>query len=88
LTVIMPVTATAPRHTTNIAGDANSVYSVNPDSGTVAAIDAQSLVKRWEVRVGDEPKTLAIGPDGRIWVTVQGEDKLVALNAADGSLSA
>lgn len=88
LTVIMPVTPNAPTHSTNIAGDANSVYSVNPDSGTVAAIDSQSLVKRWEVRVGDEPKTLAVGPDGRIWVTVQGEDKLVALNAADGSLSA
>ncbi len=88
LTVIVPVTARAPTHTTNIAGDANSVYSVNPDSGTVAAIDAQTLAKRWEVRVGDEPKTLAVGPDGRIWVTVQGEDKLVALSAADGSLSA
>jgi mono/diheme cytochrome c family protein len=88
LTVIMPVTPQAPTHTTNIAGDANSVYSVNPDSGTVAAIDAQTLAKRWEVRVGDEPKTLAVGPDGRIWVSVQGEDKLVALSAADGSLSA
>ncbi|MDH6592396.1 PKD repeat protein [Variovorax sp. TBS-050B] len=88
VTVIMPTTATPPTHTTNITGDANAVYSVNPDSGTVAAIDAQSLAKRWEVRVGDEPKTLAVGPDGRIWVTVQGEDKLVALNAADGSLSA
>ena len=87
LTVIAPVTARAPTHTTNIAGDANSVYSVNPDSGTVAAIDAQTLAKRWETRVGDEPKTLAVGPDGRIWVTVQGEDKLVALSAADGSLS-
>jgi PKD repeat protein len=87
LTVIVPVTARAPTHTTNIAGDANSVYSVNPDSGTVAAIDAQTLAKRWEVRVGDEPKTLAVGPDGRVWVAVQGEDKLVALGAADGSLS-
>jgi len=75
LTVIAPVTARAPTHTTNIAGDANSVYSVNPDSGTVAAIDAQTLAKRWETRVGDEPKTLAVGPDGRIWVTVQGEGR-------------
>ncbi|GER18738.1 RICIN domain-containing protein [Variovorax boronicumulans] len=87
VTVIAPVTATAPTHTTNIAGDASRVYSVNPDSGTVAAIDAQTLAKLWEVRVGDEAKTLAVGPDGRIWVAVQGEDKLVALNAADGSQS-
>jgi len=88
LTVIVPVTAVAPTNTTNITGDANSVYSVNPDSGTVTALDAQSLAKRWEVRVGSEPRTLAVGPDGRIWVTVQDEDKLVALNAADGSVSA
>ncbi len=45
LTVIVPTTARAPTHTTNIAGDANSVYSVNPDSGTVAAINAQTLAK-------------------------------------------
>jgi len=88
VTVIEPVTASAPTHTTNISGDANNVYSVNPDSGTVSAIDAQAMTKRWEVRVGNEPRTLAVGPDGRIWVTVQDDDKLVALNPADGSLSA
>ena len=88
VTVIRPVTANAPTHTTNITGDASSVYSVNPDSGTVTAIDAQSLAKRWEVYVGREPRTLAVGPDGRIWVTVQDDDKLVALNAADGTVSA
>jgi hypothetical protein len=87
VTVIRPVTAQAPTHTTNITGDASSVYSLNPDSGTVTALDAQSLVKRWEVRVGREPRTLALGPDGRLWVTVQDEDRLVALNTADGSVS-
>jgi cytochrome c peroxidase len=88
VTVINPVTATAPTHTGNITGDANNVYSLDPDAGTVTSIDAQTLAKRWEVKVGREPRTLAVGPDGRIWVTVQDEDKLVALNAADGSTSA
>lgn len=88
VTVTFPTTATAPTHSSNIVGDANNVYTVNPDSGTVAAIDATALSKRWETRVGDEPKTLARAPDGRLWVTVQGEDKLVALNPADGSISA
>lgn len=87
VTVVNPVTSVAPTHTTNITGDANTVYSVNPDSGTVSAIDAQTMAKRWEVRVGNEPRTLAVGPDGRVWVTVQEEDKMVALNAADGSLA-
>lgn len=87
VTVIAPVTTIAPTHATNITGDASTVYSVNPDSGTVAAIDAQTMVRRWEVRVGREPRTLAVGPDSRIWVTVQDEDKLVVLNPADGSVS-
>jgi cytochrome c peroxidase len=88
VTVIRPLTTVQPTHTSNIVGDANSVYAVNADSGTVTAIDAQTLAKRWETAVGREPRTLAVGPDGRLWVTVQDEDKLVALNAADGSLSA
>jgi PKD repeat protein len=87
VTVIRPVTAQPPTHTTNITGDGSNVYALNPDSGTVTALDAQSLAKRWEVRVGREPRTLALGPDGRLWVTVQDEDRLVALNTADGSVS-
>lgn len=87
-TVIHPRTAQAPTHSSNIVGSATQVFSVNPDSGTVAAIDAGTLKKTWEARVGAEPRTLAVAPDGRVWVTVQGEDKLVALNPHDGSLSA
>jgi DNA-binding beta-propeller fold protein YncE/mono/diheme cytochrome c family protein len=85
--VVNPPTARAPSHSSNIAGSAAQVFSVNPDSGTVTAIDADTLAKAWEARVGREPRTLALGPDGRVWVTVQGEDKLVALNARDGSVS-
>ena len=86
--VIHPRTAKAPTHSSNIVGSATHVFSVNPDSGTVAAIDAGTLAKTWETRVGNEPRTLAVGPDGRVWVTVQGDDKLVALNAHDGTQSA
>lgn len=85
--VINPRTALAPTHSSNIVGNATQVFSVNPDSGTVAAIDVGTLAKAWETRVGTEPRTLAVGPDGRVWVTVQGDDRLVALNPHDGSLS-
>jgi len=85
--VINPRTAKAPTNSSNIVGSATQVFSVNPDSGTVAAIDAGTLAKTWEARVGNEPRTLAVGPDGRVWVSVQGDDKLVALNPRDGSLS-
>jgi YVTN family beta-propeller protein len=44
------------------------IYSVNPDNDTVAALDAGTLAKLWEVPVGKEPRSLAVGPDGRVWV--------------------
>lgn len=85
--VIHPRTAKAPTHSSNIVGSATQVFSVNPDSGTVAAIDAGTLAKVWETHVGREPRTLAVAPDGRVWVAVQGDDKLVVLNAHDGSVA-
>lgn len=85
VSVVNSVTAQAPTHSTNITGSATLVFSLNPDSGTVTAIDARSNAKRWETRVGKEPRTLAIGPGGEVWVTVQGEDKVVVLSA-DGAV--
>lgn len=87
ITVVdLPPTAIAPTNTSNIIGDADRVYSVNSDSGTVSAISAKGApTKLWEEPVGKDPKTLAIGPDGNLWVTVQGEDKLVVLQPVSGA---
>lgn len=87
-TVVHPRTARAPTHTSNIVGSATQVFSVDPDSGTVAAIDAATLTKTWETHVGSEPRTLAVAPDGRVWVAVQGDDKLVVLQPQDGRVDA
>jgi DNA-binding beta-propeller fold protein YncE len=87
-TAIHPRIGRAPTHSSNIAGNATQVFSVNPDSGTVAAIDAATLAKTWETHVGTEPRTLAVAPDGRVWVAVQGEDKLVVLQPQDGRVAA
>ncbi|MDH4450048.1 MAG: Ig-like domain-containing protein [Rhodoferax sp.] len=81
-----PPTDISPTHTTNVVGDAQRVYSVNADSGTVSAISAKGTpAKLWEEPVGKEPKTLALGPDGNLWVTVQGDDKIVVLNPVNGA---
>lgn len=85
-TVTRPATTRSPAHSTNITGVAGRVYSVNPDSGTVAAIDTATNAKVWETSVGIDPKTLAVAPDGRLWVAVQGEDKLVVL-APNGAVA-
>lgn len=83
--IINPVTASAAVHTSNIVGNASFVYAVNPDDGTVAAINKSTLAKAWEVQVGKEPKTLTLDPSGRIWVAVQGDDKLVRIDPANQS---
>ncbi len=88
LPITRPLTTTTPTNSSNIVGDANNVYSVNRDSGTVTAIDAQRLSNKWEAKVGDTPTTLALGPSNRLWVAVQGSDKLVALARDTGATQA
>lgn len=81
-TVSYPLTRTAPAASGPIVADANQVYNVNPDNGTVTAINRNTMNKAWEVAVGKDPKTLAVGPDGLIWVAVQADDLLVAVNSS------
>lgn len=85
--VIYPVTATAPTHTSNITGDGKAVYALDPDAGTIAAIDTATLKKNWQIPVGREPKTLAVGPGGKLWVTVQGDDKVVRIDPLTKAVS-
>lgn len=41
-----------------------SIWVVNPDAGSISAVDGQSLTKRVEIAVGGEPWSLAFAPDG------------------------
>lgn len=84
-TVTYPLTQDAPATNTAIIGDNNRIYNVNPDNGSVTAINRNDLNKAWETSVGEDPKSLAIGPNGLIWVAVQADDLLIALNS-DGQI--
>ena len=61
-----PLTTTPPSHSSSIVFDAakNRVWNVNPDSGSVSVIDAQTLMRVREVPVGKQPHSLALAPDG------------------------
>jgi DNA-binding beta-propeller fold protein YncE/mono/diheme cytochrome c family protein len=85
--VIHPVTAAAPTHTSNIVGNATAIYALDPDAGIIAAIDAATLAKSWQLSVGKEPKTLALGPGGKLWVAVQGDDKLLRIDPLTKAVS-
>ena len=53
-----------------ITPDGATVFVVNPDSGSVSAIDTASTTTLDEIIVGRDPRVLALGPDGQhLYVT-------------------
>ncbi len=79
-TVYSAITGQRPASTSTVAVQAGRVVVVNPDNGTLAAIDAVTLQKLWEAPVGQEPQTVALDESGRAWVTLKGEDALVIVD--------
>lgn len=81
-----PLTATPAVASSPIIYHGGRVFTVNPDSATVSAINENPPVKAWEVRVGANPRTLAAAPNGDLWVVNQDDATLSILNASSGSL--
>ena len=44
------------------------IWNVNPDNDTVSIFDTITHTKIAEIEVGEEPRSVAIAPDGRVWV--------------------
>ena len=64
-----------------ITPDGTTVFVVNPDSGSVSAIDTASETKRDELVVGRDPRILTVGPDGhRLYVTSRASATLTILD--------
>lgn len=68
----------------------NRVWCVNPDNDSVSALNSQGgrLVKVFERTVGDDPRTLAVAPDGSVWVAVPGEGVVRVLEPEKGEVVA
>jgi YVTN family beta-propeller protein len=72
-TVHLPLTAGQPTRSSRIvyedaAVGNNRLWVVNSDNDTVSVFAADSGTKLAEIEVGSAPRTLAAGPNGRIWV--------------------
>lgn len=66
-----------------LSPDGARLYVVNPDSGSVSAVDALAEAKVAEAAVGGEPFSLALGPEGRrLYVTSQTARTVSVLDAA------
>ncbi|MDB5049142.1 MAG: hypothetical protein JWO30_2213 [Fibrobacteres bacterium] len=71
-----------------IDGPRRKVWTVNPDHGTVACVDADRLELILEVPVGDHPQSLAQAPDGSLWVANRGDATVSVLDPEKGSVLA
>jgi DNA-binding beta-propeller fold protein YncE len=86
LRVQAPPTLTAPLHASPIALDPTEplAWVVNPDAGTVSAIDLLTLERVTEHPVGQQVRTVSLAPDGTLWLAVEGEDAVVQLDPSTG----
>ena len=80
-----PLTSNPPVSTGPITHNGTHSFNVNPDNNTVTAIEENSLTKVWEMPVGKNPRTLALGPAGNIWVVNQDDAAISILSPTDGS---
>ena len=72
-----------------LSPDGHRLFVVNPDSGSVAAVDTASDTKVAETHVGADPFGISIGPDGRdLYVTSEGAHTVSVLDAATLDLRA
>jgi YVTN family beta-propeller protein len=58
------------------------VWVINQDNDSVTAFDAASGNKLAEVPVGTAPRTIAVAPDGMLWVTNQQSASISVINPA------
>ena len=62
------------------------VWVVNPDTDSIAAIDADDLGLELEIGVGNHPTNLALDADGKIWVTCRDDDSLWVIDSETGAV--
>ncbi|MES2658917.1 MAG: discoidin domain-containing protein [Verrucomicrobiota bacterium] len=84
----LPIPATGPVRSSTIAYDqANGVvWSVNPDHGSVSGIRTSDNVRIHEIAVGQDPKSLALGPNNTLWIANKKSDSITVINRTTGSV--
>ncbi|MEM7345691.1 MAG: putative Ig domain-containing protein, partial [Chloroflexota bacterium] len=81
-----PTTAQRPAASMSVLYEARTgndrVWNVNPDNNSVTVIDTVAGNKVAEIAVGTNPRSLALAPDGRVWV-VNKDDATLSIISAD-----
>jgi DNA-binding beta-propeller fold protein YncE len=68
------------------SGGAHRAWVVNPDTDTVSAFDLPSRSKLAEIAVGTEPRTVAVAPNGTVWVVNKRSESISVINASTFAL--
>jgi DNA-binding beta-propeller fold protein YncE len=70
-----PLTERRPTSSTSIVYDAarKRIYSLNQDNDSITSIDPDAMVKLGELEVYDKPESLALTPDGKLWIVHQND---------------
>ncbi len=68
LTASKPTASSAICHEIRATGN-DRVWAVNPDNDSVTVIDAVTRTRLAEIPTGMSPRSVALAPDGRVWVT-------------------
>jgi len=58
----------------------NEIYVVNPDNNSVSVLSTGALARISQITVGDEPRALALAPDGRVWVVNKADATVSVIN--------
>lgn len=64
------------------------VWTVNPDNDSVTVFDAVTLARLAETPVGTAPRSIALAPDGRVWVSNVESATVSILNSSTFAVAA
>jgi len=96
VTVHFPLTLNRPTASGNLAysgsgGPGSRLWVVNQDNNSVSVFDAVSNTRLAEIPVGLAPRSVAIAPDGSVWVTNRQSASITIINpntlAVDASIA-
>jgi cytochrome c peroxidase len=89
VTVLAASSGVAPTQSAQVACDTarRRIWTVNPDSDTVTAIDADGLGKVLEVPACADPRAVALAASGQLWITCHDDDRVVVLDGGGAQVA-